>query len=159
MAVFVEPQPELLHYGIFRLTVLAIYGFDAEHALHLYSFGCGYYGEIASVGELPALRVLYLDSCSAVGALGLALGGGGGVPLVTAVEARCHALCVAYGIVTAATLCWNRVCGLIGRRVIGSGCLALPTASACCNGCGAGLVPRSGRLKWRSDAPPSSPPR
>ena len=97
MAVFVEPQPELLHYGIFRLAVLAIYGFDAEHALHLYSFGCGDYGEIASVGELPALRVLYLDSCSAVGALGLALGGGGRVPLVTSVEARCHALCVAYG--------------------------------------------------------------
>ena len=96
MAVFVEPQPELLHYGIFRLAVLAIYGFDAEHALHLYSFGCGDYGEISPVGEFPALGALNLDSRSAVGALGLALGG---VPLVTAVEAHCHALCVAYGIV------------------------------------------------------------
>ena len=69
MAVFVEPQPELLHYGIFRLAVLAIYCFDAEYALQLYSFGCGDYGEIASVGEFPALRVLNLDSCSAVWAL------------------------------------------------------------------------------------------
>ena len=74
--------------------MLAIYCFDAEYALQLYSFGCGDYGEIASVGELPALRVLYLDSCSAVGALGFA---SGGVPLVTAVETDCHALCVAYG--------------------------------------------------------------
>ena len=97
MAVFVEPQPELLHYGIFRLAVLAICCFDAEHALQLYSFGCGDYGEIASVGEFPALRVLNLDSCSAVWALGFVLSGVGGVPLVTAVEARCHALCVAYG--------------------------------------------------------------
>ena len=96
MAVFVEPQPELLHYGIFRLAVLAIYGFDAEHALQLYSFGCGDYGEISPVSEFPALGVLNLDCRSAVGALGLILGG---VPLVTAVEARCHALCVAYGIV------------------------------------------------------------
>ena len=94
MAVFVEPQPELLHYGIFRLAVLAIYGFDAEHALQLYSFGCGDNGEIASVGEFPALGVLNLYCSFAVGALGLALGG---VPLVTAVEADCHALCVAYG--------------------------------------------------------------
>ena len=94
MAVFVEPQPELLHYGIFRLAVLAIYGFDAEHALQLYSFGCGDYGEIASVGEFPALCVLNLDSCSAVWALCFALGG---VPLATAVEAHCQALCVAYG--------------------------------------------------------------
>ena len=96
MAVSVEPQPELLHYGIFRLAVLAIYGFDAEHALQLYSFCCGDNGEISPVGEFPALGVLNLDSRSAVWALGLALGG---VPLVTAVEAECHALCVAYGIV------------------------------------------------------------
>ena len=136
--------------------MLAIYCFDAEYALQLYSFGCGDYGEISPVSEFPALGVLNLDCRSAVGALGLILGG---VPLVTAVEARCHALCVAYGEVVqgvaeaplllrfvigdsrslmAATLCWNRVCGLIGRRVIGFGCLVLPRASACCSGCEAG---------------------